>query len=302
MFSSNTIFVAPPLWADFADKIKPAGALLLVPEMVHFADGEIAAQFSNHSLLRGRDVCIIQSVNPPVHNNLMQLLFIAHELKNAGAQSIKALIPYFGYARHDISKVADGRGTIYLMMQLLATAGFDEILTVEFHNPTIIPELAIPLHSISMIDLIADHIKKLLPSLHGVCLIAPDEGAQERVASIAHKLGVGFNVFIKERYSSDKTRVIGHEGVCSGTTAIIIDDIIDTGGTALNVCEALHKKGYKKIYGYFMHPVLSGDAIHKIEASAFSKIFVSQSIPMQKSVPKIEIFDIRELIHELLKT
>lgn len=303
MLPPTTIFIALPPMCPLAQPIADALEVdLIIAELITFADGEIEVRLPDLSIIQGKNVCIIQSTNPPVHDALMQLMLLAHELVNARAKTITALIPYFGYARHDSLKVQGGKPTIALITQLLSSAGIQNIITVEMHNSALIPRLAIPIYSISMAPLIAAHIKCMMPSLVGVCLIAPDQGAQPLVAEIARILGVGYNSFNKERYAIDKTKLVASQGSCKGTTAIIIDDMIDTGGTALNVCDALYKQGYTNIYGYFVHPVLSADAAQKIEASRFTKIFVSNSIPLLKSVPKVEIFDIAKVIAEVLST
>lgn len=303
MLPSNTIFVAPPLMEPLAQSITHAlGADLIVPEIIRFADGEIEVRLRNPEVIQGKSVCLIQSTNPPVHDALMQLLLLAQELKNAGATTITAFIPYFGYARHDESKIPGGQPSMALVVKLLQAAGINSIITIELHNSKIIPSLVIPMHSITMAPLIAEHIKQTVPSLAGVCLVAPDQGALARVEAIARILGVGYISYTKKRYAADKTKLVASRGSCKGTTAIIIDDMIDTSGTAINVCQDLHEKGYRNIFGYFVHPVLSGNAVEKLVASDFDCIFVSNSIACMNNVPKIKIFDIAKVISEVLST
>lgn len=303
MLSPKTIFIALPSMGPLAQSIAHSlGGHLVVPELIQFADGEIEVHLPDQGLFQGKNVCIIQSTNPPVHDGLIQLMLLANELHNAGAQTITALIPYFGYARHDSSTIPGGQGSMALMVKLLKASGINNIITVQLHNPAIISQLILPMHSISLAPIIAAHIKQTLPSLNNVCLIAPDQGAQLLVSDIARILGIGFVSFTKERYQADKTKIVATQGSCKGTTAIVIDDIINTGGTALNVCEALHQQGYARIYGYFVHAVLSADAAQKLQASSFTQIFVSNSIPQLKSVPKIKIFDIAKVITEVLST
>lgn len=303
MVSANTIFVSLPSMSLLAQSIVHSlGRELIVPEIIHFADGEMEIVLPDPALFKGKHVCIVHSTNPPVHENLVQILLLAHELGDAGSGSITALIPYFGYARHDSSKIHGGQGSIALMAKLLHAAGIHNVITVDIHNPMVLPSLVLPVYSIPLASFIAKHIKRTLPSLDGVCLVAPDQGAQQRVQDIARILEVGHIFFTKERYATDKTKLIAREGSCIGTTAIIIDDIIDTGGTAINVCEQLHKQGYTSIYGYFVHPVLSGNARERIAASSFTQVFISNTIPLSSCAPKIKIFDIAQVISEVLST
>jgi ribose-phosphate pyrophosphokinase len=113
-------------------------------------------------------------------------------------------------------------------------------------------------------------------------------------------LGVGYLFFIKERYATDKTRVVSQEGGCSGSIAIVIDDIIDTAGTAIQVSNILQTQGFKTIVGYFVHPVLSDDAVQRIIKSPFKQVYVSNTIPMQNSVSKIAVFDIVNAVCDFL--
>lgn len=302
MLPSNTIFIALPATLSLGESIaKKLGCQLITPHIIQFSDGEIEMQLPDPTIFKGRPVCIVQSTHPPVHETLMQMLLLAHELRNAQAGTITALIPYFGYARHDVSRISGGQASIILISQLLQVAGINNVVTIEIHNPLLISSLFLPVHSIDMASFIATHIKHMFPSsLDKICLVAPDKGGQPRVQEIARMLGVGHIFFTKERYATNKTKLISEQSHCTGSIAIVIDDIIDTGGTAIQVCQALHEQGYTAIYGYFIHPVLSGDALERIAASNFTKVFVSNTIPLPKSIPKIKIFDIAHVISEVL--
>ena len=303
MVSVNTIFVSLPSMSLLARSIaNTLGRKLIVPEIIHFSDGEMEIMLTDTAIFKGKHVCIVHSTNMPVHETLVELLLLVNELCNAGAVSITALIAYFGYTRHDSSKITGGQASIALMAKLLNAAGINNIITVEIHNPEIASSLVLPVHSISLAPFIAEHIKRTLPSLVGVCLVAPDQGAMGRVQEIARILGVESISFTKERYAADKTKLVSSQGSFIGTTAIIIDDIIDTGGTAINACEQLYKNGYTTIYGYFVHPVLSGGAQERITESSFTRVFVSNTIPLSICVPKIKIFDIAQVISEVLST
>ncbi len=273
-------------------------------ELRQFADGEIDVKLADPKQFAGKIAVIVQSTGDPVNEHTLGVAFLAHELKNAGAQKVIAVIPYLGYSRHDESSIAGKPGSVAVIAKLFEAAGIDELLFVDLHDEKIIDFFSIPVHNLQVQSIIADHIKAQEKSLRDVCLVAPDKGAAEYVEEVAGKIGVGTLIFSKERFSMDQTRITGLAGECEGTTGIIIDDIIATGGTALNVCNSLPEMGYKNIYGYFVHPVLAGNAVERIEKSCFSKIFVGNTLPLRKEAlesSNIEVFDVSSVIVDELK-
>src|SRR3990167_8577109 len=177
-----------------------------------FADGEVGVSLEHPEQFAGKPAVIIQSTGAPVNEHTLGVAFLAQELKNAGAVRIIAVIP-----------------------KLFEASGIDELVVVDLHEPRAIDFFSIPVHNLKAQSVIADHIKKEMPSLSKTCLIAPDKGAADYVKQVAHMIRVGTLIFSKERFAGDQTRVLGYEGSCSGTTGIILDDIIATGGTAVNV-------------------------------------------------------------------
>ncbi|MDR3549783.1 MAG: ribose-phosphate diphosphokinase, partial [Candidatus Babeliales bacterium] len=151
--------------------------------------------------------------------------------------------------------------------------------------------------NIQSIDTIADHARATI-NLEDACVVSPDKGSQTTAQLLAKKLGVSCITFAKERHAPNKTRIIDTGDQVDAKTAIIIDDIIDTGNTALNVCKALHQNGFTQIYGYFVHPVLSDDCVSSVEHSYFDTLFVSNSIALEQESEKIKQFDISDLLAE----
>ena len=273
-------------------------------ELRQFADGEIDVKLADPERFAGKIAVILQSTGDPVNVHTLGVAFLAQELKNAGAEKVIAVIPYLGYARHDKSSIAGKPGHVAVIAKLFEAAGIDEFISVDLHDEKIIDFFSIPVHNLQVQSLIADHIQAQEKSLHDVCLVAPDKGAAEYVEEVAGKIGVGTLTFAKERFATDQTRVIGLAGECKGTTGIIIDDIIATGGTALNVCNSLPEMGYENIYGYFVHPVLAGNAVERIAKSCFLKIFVGNTLPLRKEALEssdIEVFDVSSVIVSELK-
>ncbi len=270
-----------------------------------FADGEVHVSLSDYEQYAGKTVVIIQSTGDPVNEHTMGVAFLAHALKNAGAAKVIAVIPYLGYARQERSAIEGKPGSVAVIAKLFESSGIDEMIVVDLHEPRAIDFFSIPVHNVAAQPVIAQHIKQQLDSLSGVCLIAPDKGAEQYVQQVAHMLSVGTLTFSKERFAADQTRVLGHEGSCVGTTAIMIDDIIATGGTAINVADTLPQMGYQEIMGYFVHPVLAGTAIEKIAKSSFEKIFVSNTLPLKKAAQesaKIAVFDVSAILVEKLES
>lgn len=272
----------------------------IIPEIIRFADGEIEVTFPDFAQIKGKKAFIVQSTCPPVHENLMELLINLFQAKNAGANDLIAVVPYFGYARHDKNKIQGAQGSAALIARLIENAGAQKIITVALHSQITKSYFTHEIINIDLIDFIAAHIKNQFSDLAQICLVAPDKGAQERVKAIAQQLGVGHIFFSKQRVAIDKSEIVASQTDCKGKIAIIVDDMIDTGGTAINACDALVARGFNQIYGYFIHPVLSGNAAQIIEHSKFTQIFVSNSIPLKSAGNKITVFDISEVLVKYL--
>ena len=214
---------------------------ITIPTITRFADGEIEITLADPEQYQEAIVLLIQSTNFPAHEKSMGISFLAHELKNAGAKKVIAVVPYFGYARHDESSIAGKPGHSFVLARLFEGAGVDHIICVELHNPNLVNYFKIAATNVLLDDLIANHIKNSIPDYQQGCLVAPDAGAVDRVKRIAGKLGMHTIVYEKKRYAPDKTRLVTKYGLRSTDLAIVVDDIIDTGGTALQVSQDLQR-------------------------------------------------------------
>ena len=272
---------------------------LHIADVKQFADTEQEIKFPELPSLPNKTGVLIQSTYPPVNDHLVEVALASFGIKTLGAKNILGVIPYFGYSRHDKNVFKQKPGPVQVVIRMLEAAGITKFVTVQLHNPLIIPYFQVSVIDILLNDFFANLIKTHIPDWQNACIIAPDEGAREMIQDIANKVGCGYLVFSKERFAADKTKIIGVEGTCTSKTAIIIDDIIDTGGTAVNVANELKTQGFDRIFGFFAHPVLSADAPERIEKSAFEKIFVSNTIPLDgKKTSKIDQFDISSLVAE----
>lgn len=274
---------------------------LINPIYQTFADGECKVKLQDWQRFENEIVVVVQSVNKPVNDSVLSVAFLIHELKNAGAKKIIVAVPYLAYARHEKSCVPEKKGNVAVIIKLLESAGADEIITVELHEQKIMEYFSVPVHNLSMIETVASHIKKNNPRLLGICLVAPDEGAQPYVQAVGKMLGLGTIVFAKERYGKNKTRIVGMRGACRGKKAILIDDIIDTGGTAINVANKLAELGFESVEGYFVHPVLSGNAPQRVQESPFTKIYVCNTLELPQESNKINVLDISSVLSKIIE-
>lgn len=290
---------------ELARKIsKQLGKELHTTIFQQFADGELNVVLKDPAIFRDKVAVIIQSTGVQANEHTLAVAYCAHELKNAGAYKVIAVIPYFGYGRQERSTIPGKSGHAAVVAKLFEGAGIDEILAVELHELSLIDLFSIPVHHIRLQHVIAQHIKQRLNFFESTCMIAPDHGAHAYVEDIARELGAPVLLFEKERYAKDKTRVISHEGVSSKKIGIMVDDIIATGGTAIHVCNMLHEQGFTKIYGYFVHPVLAGSALAWLPQSHFEKIFVSNTLSLSTEASAtglIESFDVSAAITEKLQ-
>ena len=278
------------------------GKILHYAQVIRFADGETQVTFENANFWHNKHAVIIQSTHPLPQEQILHVAFLAHELKNAGCAKITAVIPYFGYSRQEKSHIPGKSGRAHVVAQSLQNAGIDQIITIEAHTPILESFFTIPFQSLSLVDFIAQHSRQHIDLSHGVSLIAVDKGAYNHARAIAQKLNCNTIQFTKERYAHDKTRIIGISDTCTTPTAIIVDDIIDT-GVPHCTCDELTKKGVKHIFGYFAHPIFSNDALSKVQTSNFEKVFVSNTIAL-KDLPhhnKIELFDTSAIIVQQIK-
>lgn len=279
---------------------------LIFPEIVKFADGEVEIKLPADVSLDRKTVVVLQSTYRPVHDSIMQLAFTLHALKNAGASACFCVIPYFAYSRHEHSAQFEGKpGEAAVVAALLMAGGLDALVSVDLHTDAIADYFFGPVASLTLAGDMLEHIKKQAEAagkaVTELCIVAPDKGAERRAQAVAQKLGCAYLGFTKERYAQDKTRIIGSSDEhCTGTHAIIIDDIFDTGSTALTAADELKKRGFSHILGYFAHPVFSGDAQEKIDSSVFEKVFVYDTIPVALHSKKIELLSAANALSECI--
>tara|TARA_B100001250_G_C19803044_1_gene791989 strand:- start:1502 stop:2434 length:933 start_codon:yes stop_codon:yes gene_type:complete len=266
-----------------------------------FADGEIYIEINEN--IRGNSIFIIQSIASPANDNLMELLLCIDALKRSSAKNITAVIPYFGYARQDRKVVPRTSISAKLVSNLITKAGADRIVTVDLHAGQIQGFFDIPVDNLFATPIFSRHIKKKIRTKNLIC-VAPDVGGVERARALGRKLDVGLAIIDKRRPSPGKSQVMNVIGNVKGKTCIIVDDIIDSGGTIVNAASALKNRGAKEVHVYVTHGVLSGEAVEKIKKSKIKNLVVTDTIDNSSRVKKarnIEVLSMSNLLAEAMK-
>ncbi len=266
-----------------------------------FADGEIYIEINEN--IRGNSIFIIQSISSPANDNLMELLICIDALKRSSAKNITAVIPYFGYARQDRKVVPRTSISAKLVSNLITKAGADRIVTVDLHAGQIQGFFDIPVDNLFATPIFSRHIKKKIKSKNLIC-VAPDVGGVERARALGRKLDVGLAIIDKRRPTPGKSQVMNVIGNVMGKSCIIVDDIIDSGGTIVNAAATLIKRGAKEVHVYVTHGVLSGESVEKIKKSKIKNLVVTDTINNSDKVKKsrnIEVLSISNLLAEAMR-
>jgi ribose-phosphate pyrophosphokinase len=282
-----------PLAEKIAQKLnRPLGLL----DLKRFSDGEIWVKYGEN--IRGSDVYIIQSTNPP-SDNLLELLIMIDAAKRASAKRITAVVPYFGYSRQDRKDQPRVSITAKLVANLITVAGADRVITMDLHAAQLQGFFDIPfdhLYGSSIFHGIFDDIKENL------VVVSPDVGGIKMARSYAKRLHAGLVVIDKRRPNQNLAEVVHIIGNVEGKDVLIVDDLIDTAGTFVSAIDALKKQGANNIYGSITHPLLSGPAIERIKNSQLTKLFVSDTIalPPGGAIDKISVITASEIFSEAI--
>ncbi|MCW5197749.1 ribose-phosphate pyrophosphokinase [Buchnera aphidicola] len=250
-----------------------------------FSDGEINVKINEN--VRGGDIFIIQSICAPSNDNLMELIIMVDALKRASAGRITAVIPYFGYARQD-RRVHSKRVpiTARIIADLLSNVGVDRVLTIDLHAEQIQGFFDIPVDNIfGNLILLKDMLKK---KFQKPIIVSPDIGGVIRARAVAKLLNdTDMAIIDKRRSHANISKVMNIIGDVKNRDCILIDDMIDTGGTLSNAAYALKNKGAKRVFAYATHPIFSGKAYINIKKSCLNEIVVCDTIPLSQDIKKI---------------
>lgn len=258
-----------PLAEKIADSI---GTKLGLLELKKFSDGEIWVKYGEN--IRGREVFLIQSTNPPAEN-LLELLIMIDAARRASAKRITAIIPYFGYARQDRKDQPRVSITAKLMANLITEAGADRVMTMDLHASQIQGFFDIPVDHLYGSSIFMDYLDNLSDNLS---VVSPDVGGIKIARAYAKMLHSGLIVIDKRRPKQNLAEVMNIIGEVEGKDILLVDDLIDTAGTFVGAAKALKEKGAKAIYGAVTHPLLSGPAFERLNNGDIDKLFVTDTI------------------------
>ncbi len=264
-------------------------------EIKNFKDGEFNIKINEN--VRGQDVFLIQSTCPPVNKNLMELLITVDAFRRASASRITAVIPYYGYGRQDRKVQSRTPITAKLVANLITTAGVDRVLVIDLHAGQIQGFFDIPVDNLFAAPSVL--VKYFLTkNIEDVTIVSPDSGGVERARAIAKRMDATLAIIDKRRPEANVAEVMNVIGDVKGRNVVIVDDMIDTGGSIIKAAEALHDKGVKKIFAACTHPVFSADAVSRFDKSVIDEIVVTNTIPIDKKKrsKKIRILSIAELL------
>jgi ribose-phosphate pyrophosphokinase len=270
-------------------------------ELRRFSDGEVFAEISES--VRGSNVFVIQSTCPPTNEHIMELLIITDALKRASARAITAVIPYYGYARQDRKVQPRAPISAKLVADLVTTAGISRVITVDLHAGQIQGFFNIPVDHIYATPVFIEYIREKF-NKDDMVIVSPDAGGMERARSYAKILDSGLAMTDKRRPNPNEAEIMNVIGDVSGKDVILVDDLVDTAGTAIQAGKALLREGAKSATLCCTHGVLSGSAIERITKSDIVEVIITDTIPpSQQAVAcgKVKVISIANLLGEAIK-
>ena len=269
-------------------------------ELDTFSDGELRVAFQEN--IRGEDVFLIQSTNPP-SENLMELLLMLDAAKRASAKTVTAVIPYFGYSRQDRKDQPRVPISARMILDLIAAVGVDRMITMDLHSPQIQGFTNVPFDNLYSRIVLFDRLQEYNLNYDSGVVLAPDVGSAKMSQAYAKKLGLGFALIDKRRPSHNVAKVVNLIGDLKNKHVFIIDDMIDTAGTICNAAETAMEHGANSVIAVGTHPVLSGKAVQRLEDSCISKVIVSDTIDLDQSkvFSKLEILSVSDVFGMAIK-
>jgi ribose-phosphate pyrophosphokinase len=277
------------------------GIPLAKAQVRRFADMEVFVEIQEN--VRGEDVFILQSTSFPANDHLMELLIITDALRRSSARRITAVLPYFGYARQDRKPGPRTPISAKLVSNLITHAGADRVLTLDLHAGQIQGFFDIPVDNLYSAPIISRDIKQRL-NLKNVMVVSPDVGGVVRARALAKRIDAPLAIVDKRRERAGESEVMNIIGDVEGHNCILIDDIVDSGGTLCNAADALLKNGAAAVYAYCTHGVFSGGAVSRISQSKIKEFVVTDSIQPTEAVKvarNIRTLPIADLLGEAIQ-
>lgn len=276
---------------DFARKVAlAAGVELGHSDIGRFADGEVQVEI--HESVRGCSVFVIQSTNPPVNENYMELFMILDALKRASAAEITLVMPYYGYARQDRKVAPRAPISAKCVAELCGRAGANRLVVVDLHSSQIQGFFNGPVDHLFAIPTLARAWREEVGSGDEFVCVSPDAGGVERARAFAKRIECPIAIIDKRRTGPNEAKAYHLIGDVKGKTAIILDDMIDTAGTLTQAVDSLLKNGAKRVFAVATHPVLSGPAITRLEQSGVERVWVTDTIPLKEAARLSDKFNV----------
>ena len=270
-------------------------------EVGRFADGEIRVRIEES--VRGADVFLVQPTCPPTSENIMELLVILDALKRASARRTTAVIPYYGYARQEKKTKPREPIAAKLVADLISVAGADRILTVDLHVQSIQGFFDIPVDHIPAGPLLAEDLVSRGFTGTDTVVVSPDVGGVGTAKALADRLSASLAIIAKRRPEPNLVEVIQVIGDLAGKRAVIVDDIVDTGGSVISAAKMIAERGASEIYAYATHGILSGDAVVGLETAPIKEIVLTDTIPIPpaKRSSKVRLLSVAPIVAEAIK-
>ena len=285
----------PDLAQEIADHLEMR---LTDVEVSRFADGEIFVKLNEN--VRGRDVFIVQPTNPPAEN-LMELLLLIDAARRASAHRIAAVVPYYGYARADRKDQPRVAISAKVVANMLTRAGADRLITIDLHSHQVQGFFDIPLDHLYASPVFLEYFRE--KDLGDVVVVAPDVGAARMARGFARRMDASIALIDKRRPKANEAEIVHLVGEIEGKTAILIDDMIDTGGTFALAAHALMENGVRAVYGCATHALLSNACSEKLRAAPFAEVCVTNTvhIPDERQFPQLKVLSIADLLSKAIK-
>jgi ribose-phosphate pyrophosphokinase len=283
---------------ELAESIsKHLGIPLLQVDIKQFRDGEIQVYYNE--TIRGKHVFIIQPTFSP-SDNIMELLMLIDAARRASAASIVSVNPYFGYARQDRKDKPRTSIGAKLMANLYTTAGINRLITMDLHQDQIQGFFEVPVDHLFSSSVFIPYIKNL--NLDNLCIVSPDTGGTKRASSYAKFLNCELAIGFKTREKANEVSELQIIGDVKDKNVIIVDDIIDTGGTLCKAAQIIKESGAKSVFAMCPHALLSGNGLENIENSVIEKLVITDTIPLRRPSPKVEIVSIAGFLAKVIES
>ena len=283
---------------EFSKKISQYLSLPLSEASIkRFSDGEISVQIGES--VRGKDVFVVQPTCAPANDNLMELLVVTDALKRSSASSITAVVPYFGYARQDRKAAPRVPITAKLVADMMQTAGVDRVVTIDLHAGQIQGVFDIPVDNLYGSIVFNDYLKNR--NFQNPIIASPDIGGVARARSVAKALGLDIVIVDKRREKANESEVMNVIGDVNCKDVILVDDMIDTGGTIVKAARAFKDRGATSVIACCTHAVLSGKAYEILKEDALDELVVTDTIPLKEPSDKIKVLSVAPIFGEVIR-